>query len=66
MDEAAQVQQTIYPTLHRRPSHDKALYHVPLRAADATRSARNISLWNSYLPAACVRTMVRMGWDYTI
>ena len=65
MEETAQAQQPSYPTLHRQFSRDKALFHVPLRAADATRSARNIVLWNSYLPAACVRTMVRMGWDYT-
>lgn len=29
----------------------------------AGRSVRNIALWNSYLPPACVRTMVLMGWD---
>ena len=65
MEETAQAQQACYSTLHRQFSRDKALFHVPLRAADAARSARNIVLWNSYLPAACVRTMVRMGWDYT-
>ena len=65
MDEAVQTQPTACPTRHRRPPDDKVLLHVPLRTADAIRSARNILLWNSYLPAACVRTMVRMGWDYT-
>ena len=39
--------------------------HVPLSREDARRSAKNIARWNSYLPAGCVRTMVRMGWDYT-
>jgi hypothetical protein len=48
-----------------RPTHDKELIHVPLRAADAKRSVQNILEWNDYLPANCVRTMVRMGWDYT-
>jgi hypothetical protein len=38
---------------------------VPLRSADAKRSVKNILQWNCYLPADCVRTMVRMGWDYT-
>lgn len=38
---------------------------VPLRTADAKRSLQNITRWNSYLPANWVRTMVRMGWDYT-
>ena len=48
-----------------RPPHDNLSIHVPLRAADAKRSVKNIEQWNSYLPADCVRTMVRMGWDYT-
>jgi hypothetical protein len=49
----------------RRSARERSLCHVPLCAADAKRSARNIALWNSYLPSACVRAMVRMGWDYT-
>lgn len=53
------------PQHDRRHPHDKALIHVPLRAADAKRSVHNIFEWNGYLPANCVRTMVRMGWDYT-
>jgi hypothetical protein len=44
---------------------EAALGHVPLCPADAARSARNIAVWRSYLPTACVRTMIRMGWDYT-
>ena len=53
-------------TRHRqRHLHDRILVHVPLRAADAKRSVQNILEWNDYLPAGCVRTMVRMGWDYT-
>ena len=43
----------------------RAQLHVPLRAADAKRSVKNILEWNSYLPADCVKTMVRMGWDYS-
>jgi hypothetical protein len=50
---------------YHRPTHDKELIHVPLRVADAKRSVQNIQEWNGYLPANCVRTMVRMGWDYT-
>lgn len=50
---------------YHRPAHDRELIHVPLRAADAKRSVQNIQEWNGYLPANCVRTMVRMGWDYT-
>jgi hypothetical protein len=33
--------------------------------AEAARSKDNISRWLSYLPADCVRTMIRMGWDVT-
>lgn len=65
MEEVAQAQQVDYPTPHGQLSHETPLFHVPLRAADAARSAKNISLWKSYLPTACVRTMIRMGWDYT-
>jgi len=45
-----------HKTFHRRE---------PLRSADVRHSVKNILLWNSYLPSDCVRTMVRMGWDYT-
>jgi hypothetical protein len=51
------------PSTHLDPQ--RQLFHVPLCAADATRSRGNIALWNSYLLPACVRSMVRMGWDYT-
>jgi hypothetical protein len=50
---------------HRRLPLEKVMIHVPLRAADAKRSVKNILQWNCYLPCDCVRTMVRMGWDYT-
>jgi hypothetical protein len=40
-------------------------FHIPLDATCAMRSAENILRWTEYLPTACVRTMVRMGWDYT-
>jgi hypothetical protein len=65
MEEAVQVRQPDCATTHRRRAQETALFHIPLRAADAARSAKNISLWNSYLPTTCVRTMVRMGWDYS-
>jgi hypothetical protein len=64
MNEAAQAQGLVHPSLHRRLSQDEALFHVPLRVADSKRSVENILLWNSHLSTACVRTMVRMGWDY--
>jgi hypothetical protein len=49
---------------HRGPPLNVSI-HAPLRAADAKRSVKNILEWNSFLPAECVKTMVRMGWDYT-
>ena len=64
MEEATQARPAGRPSLQRR-APERALFHAPLCAADAARSARNISLWKSYLPTACVRTMIRMGWDYT-
>ena len=51
--------------VYRRSERDMPSGHIPLRAADARRSVRNILEWNSYLPSDCVRSMVRMGWDYT-
>ena len=50
---------------HWRPPDGKETIHIPLRAAEARRSVQNILQWNCYLPPDCVRTMVRMGWDYT-
>lgn len=51
--------------LRRSSAPMKRLFHVPLCAAHAARSRANIALWNSYLPSTCVRSMVRLGWDYT-
>jgi hypothetical protein len=68
MDESSQTA-TSQPSHSSHPNRPitraETLCHVPLRESDAARSARNIAVWNSYLPAPCVRTMVRMGWDYT-
>jgi hypothetical protein len=33
--------------------------------AEAIRSAKNISLWRSYLSHECVEAMVQMGWHHT-
>jgi hypothetical protein len=64
MDEATQARSPVYAKSNRH-AQETPLCHVPLSAADAARSARNIAVWNSYLPTACVRAMIRMGWDYT-
>jgi hypothetical protein len=65
MKEDTKAVATTMVVQYRRPPDDRVSIHVPLRAADARRSVKNILQWNSYLPANCVRTMVRMGWDYT-
>lgn len=62
---ALQSQGLGYSTMQWRRPDDKAPFHIPLRAADAKRSVKNILQWNAYLPTDCVRTIVRMGWDYT-
>jgi len=49
----------------RLPPGAERLFHIPLCAESAARSARNIAAWLEYLPTDCVRTMIRMGWDYT-
>jgi hypothetical protein len=36
---------------------------VILENPDTSRSTRNILQWMSYLPKACVNTMINMGWD---
>jgi hypothetical protein len=64
MEELTRSRQPVSAKSHRH-SRPSALFHVPLSTASAARSARNIVAWNSYLPTACVREMVRMGWDYT-
>ena len=64
MEEATNARQPVGPTLHRC-APENVLFHIPLCAADAARSTKNIELWKSYLPTPCVRTMIRMGWDYT-
>jgi hypothetical protein len=65
MKEHTKAAATAMVVQYRHPPRDRVSTHVPLRAADAKRSVKNILQWNSYLPANCVRTMVRMGWDYT-
>jgi len=55
----------VTPPVRAYASPPEALFHCPLCAADAARSRNNIARWNDYLLSPCVRSMVRMGWDYT-
>lgn len=63
-EEVANIRAGVKAREPRHPPYFVSI-HVPLRAADAKRSVKNILQWNCYLPADCVKTMVRMGWDYT-
>jgi hypothetical protein len=65
MNESVHTHKLVEAPPRREVDQEPLLCHVPLSREDARRSAKNITRWNSYLPAACVRTMVRMGWDYT-
>jgi hypothetical protein len=58
-------QKTRVSKRRRALTHKTVQRRIPLRAADARHSVQNILMWNSYLPSDCVKTMVRMGWDYT-
>jgi hypothetical protein len=65
VNESIHIHEPVEPPLRRDLDQEPLLGHVPLSREDARRSAKNIARWNSYLPAACVRAMVQMGWDYT-
>jgi hypothetical protein len=65
MNESVHGHDLVESPLRRDVDQEPLLGHVPLSREDARRSAKNIARWNSYLPAACVRIMVQMGWDYT-
>ena len=65
MNESVQAHEVVEPPPQLDVDQEPLLCHVPLSREDAKRSAKNIARWNSYLPAACVRAMVQMGWDYT-
>jgi hypothetical protein len=36
-----------------------------LSEPELTRSARNVLIWQSYLPPDCVASMINMGWDHS-
>jgi hypothetical protein len=65
MEKTARARGSRLSHLQRRSFRDRAEFPIPVLAADVKRSVDNILEWNSYLPADCVRIMVRMGWDYT-
>ena len=65
MNESIHIREPAEPRLRRDLDQEPLPDPMPLSREDARRSAKNIARWNSYLPAACVRTMIQMGWDYT-
>jgi hypothetical protein len=60
-----QMRQRVSVELQPEPSGVTAPVEVRVNGADAARSEENILQWMSYLPTACVKTMVEMGWDVT-
>jgi hypothetical protein len=38
---------------------------LPVSEFAAGRSAENIDSWQAYLPANCIETMVKLGWDHS-
>jgi hypothetical protein len=59
------VSQRSVQALRRPRFASENLCLIPLEPTCAARAARNIATWREYLPTDCVRTMIRMGWDYT-
>jgi hypothetical protein len=48
-------------------NHSEARAISSMRAClsepEPSRSAKNVLIWQSYLPRDCVESMVNMGWD---
>jgi hypothetical protein len=60
------VHQEVYAEVSTETSSDSAPIESAVSATDdMARSEENILLWMQYLPADCVQTMIRMGWDIT-
>jgi hypothetical protein len=55
----------VFVDLQTESSDAAAPVEVPVNGTAAARSDENISQWNSYLPADCVKTMIEMGWHAT-
>jgi hypothetical protein len=51
--------------LDANPSETAVESDKPQSAAALAHSAKNIALWTSYLPPACVKLMIKMGWDHS-
>ncbi len=53
------------PATGADPDRDPPNNGEPVGDAVAARSKENILQWIAYLPRACVRAMIKMGWDKT-
>jgi hypothetical protein len=64
MDTYTEVPQRVFVELPEELSATASLIDVQ-HDADVARSERNVLQWMAYLPEACIRTMIQMGWDVT-
>lgn len=65
MNADAQMQWNASAGFHRETSDTVDRRRVLVSDAVTARSEENISQWKSYLPGACIQTMIKMGWDKT-
>lgn len=47
------------------PHRGSAHRHVQLPEMSAGRAAKNVIMWQAFLPADCISAMIKMGWDRT-
>lgn len=62
MSTGSQVQQKASMELHQDLSNIATRIEATSHAGTA-RSTENIARWAVYLPKACIKEMIRMGWD---
>ena len=65
MEMSTHTQQRAFVELPMESSDGTSSGGLRANDGDIIRSERNILRWASYLPADCVRTMIRMKWDIT-
>jgi hypothetical protein len=65
MNTATQVQQQVAVEFKLESMDAASPIDAGVNVEDLMRSENNILMWMSYLPEACVKTMIVMGWDAT-
>jgi hypothetical protein len=54
-----------FARIHSEAQATRELMRASLAEPEPTRSAKNVLIWQSYLPRDCVESMVNMGWDHS-